>query len=206
MAKRKSPYFDDFNRMVACSCKAAEHLKKTLREFSPDTFEEKCELMHQIENEEDDIKHEMMERLVKEFIPPIDREDIIDMSHHLDNVTDKIEEIVMRMHMYNVQTLRTDANTYADIIVKMCDKLKIAVEEFPNFHKSGTLKEKIIEINTIEEEGDRLYMKAVRELFEQEGDPIQIFAWSKIFDLMEDCCDACEHVANVMEMVIMKNG
>jgi hypothetical protein len=108
--------------------------------------------------------------------------------------------------MYNVQTLRTDANTYADIIVKMCDKLKIAVEEFSNFHKSTTLKEKIIEINTIEEEGDRLYMTAVRELFEQESDPMQIFAWSKIFDLMEDCCDACEHVANVMEMVIMKNG
>jgi len=206
MAKKISPYFDDFNSMVRCSCRGAEHLQATLTDFRPGALSEKCKLMHQIENEEDGMKHNMMRRLSKEFIPPLDREDIIEMANELDNVTDKIEDILMRMHMYNIQTIRPEAISYADIIMRSCTTLQKAIKEFPNFRKSSILNDLIIEINTIEEEGDRLYIEAVRNLFKHETNPIAITAWSKLFDLMEDSCDACEHVANVMETVMMKNA
>jgi len=206
MAKKNSPYFDDFIAMIECSCRAAAHLQATLIDFVPAKVMEQCTAMHKIENEEDGLKHAMMRRLTKEFIPPIDREDIIEMANDMDDVTDKIEDILIHIHMYNVQKMRPEALTYADIIVRSCSTLQKAVKEFPNFRRSLTLSDMIIEINTIEEEGDRLYIDAVRDLFKHERDPIKITAWSKLFDLMEDCCDACEHVANVMESVMMKNA
>lgn len=206
MAKKNAPYFDDFITMMESSCKAAEYLHTALVEFEPKTLDEHCEIMHQIENDEDTIKHDILERLAKEFITPIDREDIIELANELDDVTDSIEDILIHIRMYNIKEIREDALVYADIITRCCKHLLEAVREFPNYQKSKTIKEKIIKINTIEEEGDRLYIQAVSDLFKEEKDPIAIIAWNNVFDLLEDCCDSCEGVANTMEMVIMKNS
>lgn len=205
MAKKNIPYFEDFITMIGFSCQAAEYLQTTLENFNPAVLEENRKVMHQIENNEDELKHSIMSRLIKEFITPIDREDIIQIANELDDITDKIEDILIRLHMYNIKTIREDALSYTKIIVRACATLQKAMIEFPNFRKSPHLTDAIIEINSIEEEGDMLYIQAVRKLFENETDPIAITAWSKIFDLMEDCCDTCEHAANVMESVTMKN-
>lgn len=206
MAKKNNPYFDDFMAMIECSCRAAEHLQDTLNNFNPKELKEKCKVMHEIENQGDDMKREMLKRLTKEFIPPIDREDIIEMSNELDNVTDKIEDIMMHVYIYNIRKIHPDALIYTEIIGRYCNALQKAVMEFPRFRKSTILEEMIVEINLIEEEGDRLYLKAVRELFKNETNPVEIIVWSKILDLMEDCCDTCKHVSNVMEQVMMKNA
>ncbi len=206
MAKKKAPYFDDFMGMMEVSLKAAHYLQETILNFDASTLEEKCEEMHEIENEADRLKHEMMNRLLKEFITPIDREDIVEMAHGLDNITDKIEDVLLRLRMYNVTSIPQAAKTYCEIIIRACEKLCEALAEFSNFRKSKTLKDIIIEINSIEEEGDRLYVQTVSELFRTETDLIAIVAWSKLFDLMEDCCDCCEHVADAMETTMMKNS
>jgi len=69
----------------------------------------------------------------------------------------------------------------------------------------GTLHGLIIEINALEEEGDRLFIDSMRKLHTEEEDPIQIIAWREIYSYLEKCCDACEHVADIVESVIMKN-
>jgi len=206
MANKKVSYFDDFITMMQSSCKAAEFLYNVMRDFDVNALEQHCLEMHQIENDEDMIKHDIMGRLVKEFITPIDREDIIELANELDDVTDAIEDILIHIHMYNIKEIREDALNYVDIIKRSCATLLEAVKEFSNFHKSKVLMDNIIAINTIEEEGDRLYVKAVSELFRNEKDPISITAWNNIFDLLEDCCDACENVADTMELVMMKNS
>lgn len=206
MAKKKAPYFDDFVEMMEVSVQAAEFLQATLLDFDPAILEEKCEEMHEIENRGDYLKHEMMNRLLKEFITPIDREDIVAMAGGLDDITDKIEDVLLRLRMYNITEIPEAAKTYAGIIIRACQKLGEAMKEFSNFRKSTTLQELIIEINSIEEEGDRLYVETVSELFRKEKNPIAITAWSKLFDLMEDCCDCCEHVADVIEVTMMKNS
>ena len=162
--------------------------------------------MHKIEHDADQVKHEMMQRLVKEFVPPIDREDIIQLSSVLDDVTDKIDDILIRMYMYHVQRLRPAALDFAEVIASCCDALRRAMVEFPNFQRSTTLLQDLINVNAMEERGDALYIDAVRELYEQEESPIEIVAWSELFDRLEDCCDACEHVADTMEMIAMKNA
>lgn len=206
MAKKNNLYFEDFITMVGFSCQAAELLQSSLKNFKPETSARQREAMHEIEHAEDSIKHTIMERLGKEFVPPIDREDIIQLSNELDDVTDKIEDILIRMDIYNVKEAHPAALDFADVIVRCCKTLQKAMLEFPNFQKSTTLRQAIINVNSMEEEGDRIYINAMRELYRTGGDPIYVSVWSKLFDGFEDCCDACEHVSDVMDIIIMKNS
>ena len=112
----------------------------------------------------------------------------------------------MGVYMYNILSIRPEAIDFVDVIVQCCNGLKKTMEDFQNFRKSTTLHDSVVEINRLEEVGDRLYTEAVRNLYVNCKDPVEILAWTKIFDRMESCCDACEHVANVVESVMMKNS
>lgn len=206
MAKKNNPYFNDFIDMIEISCKAAEFLQDSLRNFSPATLSQRREEMHKLEHREDDIKHALMKRLVKEFVTPIDREDILHLASELDDVTDKIDDILIRMYMYNIKVVPEEAVAFAGVITECCVILRRALEEFPSLQKSAALKQAIIDVNTKEETGDAIYIAAVRRLYEQGGDPLEISAWAELFDRLEDCCDSCEHVADVIESIIMKNS
>lgn len=206
MAKKNSPYYDDFITMANFSCRAAEYLQTVLQDFRPEALPERRQAMHEIEHAEDEIKHGMMKRLAKEFVTPIDREDIISLAHELDEVTDKIDDVIIRMYMYNIKSVRPEAMAFSDVILRCCKALQVAMHEFPNFHRSTTLQQCIIDVNTMEEEGDAIYMMAMRNLYENPGDPVEVFVWSKLYERLEECCDACEHVADVMETVVMKNS
>lgn len=205
MAKKDNPYFNDFISMIELSCKAAEFLQRSIKNYDPETLSEQRITMHKIENEEDQLKHAMTERLMKEFVPPIDREDIATLSHELDNITDKIENVLLRMYMYDIRHIREEAFMFSDIILRCCNTLREAMIEFPNFRKSKILPQKIVEVNAMEEEGDELYIEAMHKLYKECDEPITLAIWSKLFDLFEQSCDACEHVANMIERVIMKN-
>ena len=206
MAKKDSLYFRDFVSMIEVSCRAAEHLQASLKDFSPAGVQKRRSEMHEFENEADKLKHEMMERLMKEFIPPIDREDIVSLAHRLDDITDKIEDVFIHIYMFNVLAIRPDALLLADVIVRCCQTLKEAMIEFPNFHKSKVLTQKIIDVNTMEGEGDLIFIEAMRKLYTTDGDPTEIYVWTKLFGLFEDCCDACENVADELETVVLKNS
>lgn len=207
MGKKKDfDYFDMFVRAVKFSCKSAVMLEETLKEFDAGSIQEKMKELHVVEHTADIAKHDMMQELSRAFITPLEREDIMQLIQYIDNVTDDIEDVLMRMYMFNVLSIRDEALDFAKLIVKCCDAMKDAMKEFHNFRKSGSIHESIVEINRLEEEGDKLYMKAVRKLYLSSKDPVELMVWREIFDRMEKCCDACEDVANVVESVIMKNS
>ncbi|NLT57607.1 MAG: DUF47 family protein [Clostridiales bacterium] len=206
MAKKNNPYYDDFIKMANYAFCAAEYLHTALEDFRPETLPERRRMMHEIEHEADKVKHKMMRRLVKEFVTPIDREDIILLANKLDDVTDRIDEVITRMYMYNVKRIREGAMTIVDVIMRSCDALQTAMIEFPNFQKSTLLSQVIVDVNSMEEEGDACYIRAVRQLYSEHIDPIETMAWSELFEVMEACCDACEHVVDAMEIIIMKNS
>lgn len=206
MAKKKSYYFDEFIVMVNHSYRAAEFLQECMRNFDPDTMEEQRKAMHEIEHAEDKIKHTMMGELAKEFVTPIDREDIISLAGALDDVTDKIDDILIRMYMYDIRELQPAAQVFADMIMRCCKTLQAAVTEFPNFHKSTTLGQLLIDVNTMEDEGDAIYIDAMHTLHTSDASALEKFVWSELFECFEDCCDACENVADLIEAVVMKNA
>ncbi|MDD2189880.1 MAG: DUF47 family protein [Eubacteriales bacterium] len=204
--KKDENYFDTFVRLVDYSCQAAALLNEIMHNFNPDDLEEQIKHMHNIEHAGDVERHIMMKKLAKEFITPIEREDIVSMADAIDNVTDNIEDVLLRMYMFNIKEMQDDALKMSGIIVKCCDALKQALVEFHNFRKSQTLHGLIVEINRMEEEGDELFTNAVRKIYVHGKDPIEVYGWGRTLHFMEICCDACEDVADVIEGVMMKNS
>jgi uncharacterized protein Yka (UPF0111/DUF47 family) len=127
------------------------------------------------------------------------------LTQELDDVTDLIEDVLLRLYMFNVLSVREEALDFSTMIYRCCEAMEEMMREFRNFRKSGLISEKIVEINRLEEEADALYTKAVRRLYLSSKDPVELMVWSEIFDRMERCCDTCEHVANLVESIIMKN-
>lgn len=191
--------------MVGHSCEAAYLLRDILNNFKPDELAERMKEMHDIEHAGDIAKHVMTKKLAKEFITPIEREDIMDMAEAIDNVTDRIEDVLIRVYIFNITEIREEAKRMTEVIVKCCEALKSALEEFHNFRKAKDFNEKIILVNQLEEKADAIYTEGVRKIYTDRLEPLLVHAWYETLQFLEDCCDACEDVADVIEMVIMKN-
>lgn len=204
--KKDNNYFDSFVELAGYSCKAADLLNEIMNKFNADELSAKMKEMHAIEHSGDEARHIIIKKLAREFITPIEREDIMAMSDAIDNVTDTIEDVLMRMYMYNITTIRAHAIEMTEVIVKCCISLKQALDEFYNFRKSHKLHELIVEINHLEEVGDTLFTEATRDLYVNCQDSKEVAAWDIVFYYMEKCCDSCEDVADVIENVIMKNS
>ena len=204
--KKNNDYFGMLVDGVSYSCRAAEALQEDMRDFDHRDLPRHIEEMHEIEHAADLSKHEMLRKLLKEFITSIDREDILELSDVIDDVTDNLEEVLLRMYMYNITSLREEALQFIEIIIKCCNEMKKMMEEFPNFRKSKTIRDSIIEINHLEEEGDQLFARAMNRLYSEAEDPVKVLAWTRLFDQLERCCDSCEEVVDVVERVILTNS
>lgn len=206
MAKKSDQYYYKvLSEGVDYCVQAADMLLDTLQNYQPDEMEARAAAMHEIEHSADIAKHVMMSKLVKEFITPIEREDIIELAQTIDDVTDCIEDVALRLYMFHTKSIRHEALEFCTLIVSCCQAMKCMMEEFHNFHKSATIHKMIVDINRLEEDGDKLYASAIHSLYVHSKDPIEIFTWTELFNLLEKCCDTCEDVANVVETVIMKN-
>lgn len=205
MAKGDKFYFENFAVSTALSKQAAEYLVNCLENYDPDKIQDMLEAMHEIENNADVKKHEMREALAKAFVTPVDREDLDMLSHNLDDVVDSIEEILQKFFIYNVRTINPAAVTFAKKIVDACGLLCTLMEEFESFKRSKKTHALIIQLNDVEEECDRLYLASMRELTKDPANVMEILAWRDIFNCLESCADACEHVSECVGSVIMKN-
>lgn len=206
LGKKENNYFEMLAELVDYSCDAANLLHNTLLNFDVNVIEEKINEMHTIEHTADIKKHDMMNKLSREFITPIERGDIVEIAHFIDNVTDALEDILARIYMFNIIEIKKEALDFSNVIIKNCNELKKIMKEFHNFKKSSEIHKLIVSINDLEEEGDRLYSSGIRNLYTTSKDPIELMTWTDTFKYFERCCDACEGVANLIESVIMKNS
>lgn len=205
MAKGDKFYFENLEKCTSIAKSAAEYLVECLKDYSSEKIDTMLEKMHQIEHSADMQKHEMNEALAKAFVTPIDREDLDMLSKILDDVVDTIEELLQKFYIYDIKTIRGEAIEFAERLVKSCDLLMATMGEFENFKKSKKIRSLIIEINDVEEECDRIYLSAMRNLTLTSKDALETISWRKIFEIFEECADACEHVSDCIGSVIMKN-
>lgn len=207
MAKKSDDFF--FNNFIKCSeyaCKSARMLEDILTNFDKDTLPKQLDEVHEVEHGADTEKHRMKEVLVKAFITPIEREDIMMVSQNIDDVVDCIEDVIIRLYINNVSSIRPGAIEFAKLIIRCCDCMKEIMENFSDFKKSKILNEKLIEVNALEEEGDKLFLEYMHKLHTECSDPLEIIAWREIYIYLEKCTDSCEHVADVIEEIVMKNS
>lgn len=205
MAKADRMYFDNFNAAAELCCKAAEYLKECMTNYDYNRIEKMLEKMHSIEHEADGKRHEMNAALAKAFVTPLDREDLAEISHDIDNVADRIEEVLQRFYVDRIETVFPEALEFAANIVESCKLMKTIVAELANFKKSQKLRELIIELSHREEECDRLYLRATRDLRDRTNDVLTIISWREIYSKLEKCADACESVGDCIETMVMKN-
>ncbi|MCD1146616.1 DUF47 family protein [Peptoniphilus sp. KCTC 25270] len=202
--------YDYFGKFVALSQKgneAAKKLQEIMENFDPGKLQEETKEMHQIEQEADNVMHEVINQLMIEFLPPIEGEDIVELVHHLDDVVDNIEDVLVGLYMFRVRELLPEAKQFVDLIQKSSLRLSELMVDFSGFKQSTTLKEGVIEINTLEEKGDELYVNTMRNLYDysREFDPRFVITWTRLLDRLERALDSIEAVANSLESILLKN-
>lgn len=206
MAKgTKYNYFTALEEMSSYSVQAVNYLDEVIRDYDPNKINMCIQKMHEIENKEDEKKHEIMKNLIREFLPPIDREDIIQLASELDDVTDLIDELLHLFYMLNIQTLIPEFTNLVELLKECCVAMDLAVKELKQFRKSTTIHDNVVRVNNAENKGDALYTDIMHKLYTSDKDAIDIMRWAEVMNVTENCYDACEHVSETIETIVMKN-
>lgn len=163
------------------------------------------EKMHEIEHRADDVHHNILSKLSTEFITPIDQEDILHLVQIMDDITDALDEVILDIYMYHIETISDKIVELSKVVNRCVKALDEAVTELKGFKKPERLRAMLIKVNDIEIEADQIYIEAIHELFGRETDVKSIFSRKVVFEGLENCCDLCEHAADVIEQVIIKN-
>lgn len=198
---REEKFYDDFKAFGDQLRVGARLLQEMFRATPPD-----IDKVHEIKESEhkcDFLTHDIILRLNKTFVTPIDREDIYEIARTLDDVMDAIDDAAALIPLYHITSIRPGALELAAIIGAQCDELRKGIEALEA--RDGVLPS-TVEINRLENEADRIHMKAVGQLFDEERDAIAVIKWKEILDLLEDATDRCEDVANLLESVVVKHS
>lgn len=204
--KNEFNYFDEFAKSANLAKEAATELKRYVVNFQSTTSEMEMRKIHEIENKADRNLHELKNFLLKDFLPPIDREDILEIAYAIDDLVDGIDEVVIDINIFNITKTTEDMEVLMALLEKATGIVYELVVELKNLKKVKEIKEKAIEVNKIEEQADRLYEKSIRELYKNQKDPVEIIKWSNIYQTVENCFDECENIAECIENVLVKNS
>ena len=198
---KEEQYFSLFTRMTSYIYDAARALVEMLADKNGD-YAEHVKRIKTIEHACDDLTHSVSMRLNKSFITPFDREDIYLLSGALDDIVDLIDDAARAMMMYDVHESTVHARRLADVILRMAVQLHEIVSLLA---RPDGITTRIVEIHRLENEGDDIYHTAIGELFRHTADPLMVIKWKEIYEKLEAAVDRCEHVANIVESVIIKN-
>jgi len=198
---REEKFYDDFMAMADQLRIGARMLEEMFAVDPP--VADKAHDIKEVEHKCDFLTHEIIQRLNKTFVTPIDREDIHSMAKALDDVMDAIDDASALIPLYRIEAIRPGARELTRVIAEQCSAIRVACEALEK--KSGILAH-AVEINRLENEADRIHKKAVGQLFDEERDPIAVMKWKEILDLLEDATDRCEDVANLLENVVVKHS
>ena len=198
---REERFFDDFVALAEQIRKGAGLLEEMLAPDRP--IWDKADEIKEVEHKCDFITHEVIQRLHRTFVTPLDREDIHTLARTLDDVMDAIDASAAVVRLYQIDRVRPDARELAHLVAISTEQVVIAMKALERRHG---VAEPAVEINRLENEADRAHQNAVRRLFEEEQNPIVIIKWKEILDFLEAATDRCEDVANVLEGVVVKHA
>ncbi|QRN84756.1 DUF47 family protein [Clostridia bacterium] len=204
--KRKGyDYFESMANLSDYTVQAANYLSEVLNNYKKSNLSKARAQMHELENAADEAKTDMMKRLIDEFLPPLERDDIISLSHYIDDVTDAVEEVMIHYDVFGYIDLRKDSLRFVKLIQASCESMNKALWEMKNYEKSELLFKQIKEVKELKAQGDDLYVHSLRQLYQENNAPEIVLAYSEIFMRMKSCCDRCKLVVNDIERIVMKN-
>lgn len=205
MARNKNDYFKLIKEQVEYCVEAADLLMEISCNYSASNIPAQKEKMHEIENKADELQHVILTGLAKEFITPIDQEDILRLVQIIDDVTDALDEVVLEFYMYHIEKMPADAPALSKLVNRCVKALYEAIKELKNFKKPALLRKLLVEVNTVESEADVAYVEAIHKLFGSDAESRVLLGSKAVYESLENCCDLCENAADVVEQIIMKN-
>jgi uncharacterized protein len=201
IAPRDRGFFDLFEEAGGNILRATGLLEEMLRDFP-----EKSELARDIlicEQDGDRITHDIIQRLNQTFVTPIDREDVYALASALDDVVDYTEEVADYLGLYKIEAPMEQAQALAHVLHAAARQIS---EAMPRLRGFKDISHYTVEINRLENDGDRIVREAIASLFDTGIDPMVVIRWKDIFERLEEAIDATEHVANILEGIVIKNS
>ncbi len=197
-------FFDYLSLQAENLVKASGYFKSVLKDGVMNELA--ARKMHDLEHEGDTLMHEIADMLNRTFITPIDREDIFALANQLDDVLDLLNAMASRMRLYKLDPGETYFSQFIDLIDQSAAALSNAVKHMHDTKKARRVLDHCIEVNRLENLGDALREKAISSLFETEKDPMMVIKWKEMYEVAEGTLDNCEHVAKVIESILVKHG
>src|SRR5215204_1621749 len=200
-APKEREFFDLFEEAGANIVLAAGLLERMVQEWP-----EHGELARDIlvcEQEGDRITHDIIQRLNQTFVTPIDREDIYGLASALDDVVDFTEEAADFLILYKVEAPMEQSVRLAEVLVTACRQI---AEAMPRMRGFKDISHYTVEVNRLENDGDRISREAMAALFDHGIDPMVVIRWKDIYERLEQAIDATERVANILEGIVIKNS
>jgi len=196
-------FFEIFDRAALNLTKAGVLLVALMEKF--DRLEERAKEIYEVEQEGDILTHEIMKKLNKTFITPIDREDLYALASRLDDVLDLIWGAVDRLVVFKLTEATNEAIAMSKDVLATTEVLHKAIHKLKEKQYTH-VQEYCIEVNRLENRIDRDFRDALGKLFEEIKDPILIIKWKEIYEHLEDASDKCEDVANIIEAIVLKHA
>jgi predicted phosphate transport protein (TIGR00153 family) len=197
-------FFDYLNLQAENLVKATGYFKSVLKNGVMD--ETSARKIHDLENEGDTLMHEISDMLNRTFITPIDREDIFALANQLDDVLDLLNAMAGRMKLYKLDPGDEYFSQFIDLIDQSATALANAIKHMHDTKRARRVLDHCIEAHRLENMGDQVREKAISNLFETEKAPITVIKWKEMYDVAEGTLDNCEHVAKVIESILVKHG
>jgi uncharacterized protein len=195
-------YFDLFERAGANVARAGGLLDEMLGGFP-----ESQGLAQDIlvcERDGDQITHELINRMNKTFVTPIDRQDILDLASALDDIVDYTEEVADYLGLYKIEAPMAQAQSLAHVLGQSTEQISLAIPLLRGFRD---ISEHTMEVHSLENAGDRIVRGAIASLFEVGGiDPMVVICWKDIFERLEHAIDSTERAADILDGIVIKNA
>jgi len=198
---RDAKFFDMFAEMAGNLGDGARLLKQTLDDFKD--VEVRVQQLKALEHKGDEMTHNVLTRLNQTFITPFDREDIYRLASSLDDILDFTYSAGVRLVMYKITSAPEAASRLADVLVRQCDQVLLAVK---GLEKNDKVLDYCVEINRLENEADSIARTAIATLFDREKDPISLIKLKELYEVLETATDKAEDAANVLEGVVLKSA
>ncbi|WP_428066326.1 DUF47 domain-containing protein [Candidatus Proelusimicrobium volucris] len=198
-------FFDLFDKQAENLLEGAQLLNKIIN--TPEINRDNVDKMHAIEHRGDEINHNILNMLNESFITPFDREDIFTLAQNMDNVIDGIYMIANRFYLYKINTPSEESKKMASIIENSVSAVCKVVNSLRNNKNIKETLKQCVEINRLENMADEIRDEAIsRILNDDKANPILVIKQKELFEEAEKVTDMCEHVANVVESIIVKNN
>jgi predicted phosphate transport protein (TIGR00153 family) len=198
---REESFFDLFEEMAEKVKAGAEALLDLLREYSD--LDRKAGRVLDIEHEGDELTHEVMRRLNTTFVTPFDREDIYQLASNLDDVLDHVEAAAEYLQLHKIEEPLPQMVSLSETLASAA---RLTATAMPGLRKMRGLDSYWVEINRLENEGDRLYRRTIAELFSGDYKAMDVLKYEKIIEEIEQAIDRLEDVANTIESIVLKQG